>query len=184
MYALTHSDLVVAVGPGVSGPAVPPELRGLPATRLRFDGSDVIDMATRGAFAIDEAGIKRLPEKADPGWPVLSCGWDAVLYRADGAWIVSPIGVTPDDVKAEARRRIIALANEDQQRNATARGLELEHKGQDNWTAEEAAEVAAIQALWARVKSIRAASDSIETMNPIPADYTDDRHWPNEGDTP
>ncbi|MBF0334119.1 MAG: hypothetical protein HQL40_10815 [Alphaproteobacteria bacterium] len=66
------------------------------------------------------------------------------------------------EVKAEAARRILAAAPEWKQRNATARAVELIRKGEGAWTPEEAAEAAAIDLLWSRVKMIRAASDEIE----------------------
>jgi hypothetical protein len=34
--------------------------------------------------------------------------------------------------------------------------------------------------MWNRIKAIRAASDEIEAMNPIPRDYQDDKHWPED----
>ncbi len=83
-----------------------------------------------------------------------------------------------DLVRAEAYRRIVALAPEWKQRNMTARGLELTRKelAGGTLTAAEQAEAAAITAAWDAVKAIRAASDVLEA-NP-PADYTDDSHWP------
>ncbi|MBF0307807.1 MAG: hypothetical protein HQL41_19500 [Alphaproteobacteria bacterium] len=68
-------------------------------------------------------------------------------------------------VKEEAGRRILALAPDWKQRNATARAVELILKGESAWTpdeAAEAAEAAAIDALWNHVKSVRDASDAIE----------------------
>lgn len=65
-------------------------------------------------------------------------------------------------VKAEAARRILALAPDWKQRNATARAVELVRKGEAAWTADEAAEAAGIEALWTRIKAIRGASDRIE----------------------
>ncbi|MBF0334925.1 MAG: hypothetical protein HQL40_14970 [Alphaproteobacteria bacterium] len=64
-------------------------------------------------------------------------------------------------VKEEAGRRILALAPDWKQRNATARGLDLLRKGESAWTPDEAAEAAAIDALWNHVKSVRDASDAI-----------------------
>lgn len=65
-------------------------------------------------------------------------------------------------VKAEARRRILALAPEWKQANLTARAVELVRKGEAVWTEAETAEVAAIEAVWAAIKAIRAASDILE----------------------
>jgi hypothetical protein len=32
--------------------------------------------------------------------------------------------------------------------------------------------------VWAWIKSVRAASDAIEAMSPIPHDYASDQYWP------
>ena len=81
-------------------------------------------------------------------------------------------------VKAEARRRILALYPDWKQANLTARGVELLRKGEARWTAEELAEADAIHAAWDWVKSVRSASDAIEAMSPIPEDFRADRNWP------
>jgi len=64
-------------------------------------------------------------------------------------------------IKVKAGADIIALAPEWKQRNALARMLELVNKKVDGGTltAEEDAEVAAVESLWATVKAIRAQSD-------------------------
>lgn len=82
------------------------------------------------------------------------------------------------DVKAEAYRRIVALAPEWKQRNMIARGVELVRVGESNWTDVQQAEVNAMDAIWATIKDIREASDALETMDPIPVDYADDSRWP------
>jgi hypothetical protein len=82
------------------------------------------------------------------------------------------------EVKAEAQHRIYNILPEWKQRNLTARAAELAIKGQANWTPEEQAEYDAGQLLWDQIKAIRAASDALELMNPIPDNYTDDSYWP------
>lgn len=84
----------------------------------------------------------------------------------------------PAPVKAEAMRRILAIAPEWRQRNMIARSVELLHVGQENWTSEEQAEVTAMQAIWDQISAIRAASDTIEMMDPRPPDITADALWP------
>lgn len=91
-----------------------------------------------------------------------------------------PPAPTAADVKAEAARRILAIIPEWKQRNLTARAAELAKKGEADWTQAEADEWAAGQALWDQVKAIRAKSDAIEALDPIPADFADDSHWPSE----
>jgi hypothetical protein len=80
-------------------------------------------------------------------------------------------------VKAEAQRRIISIIPEWKQRNLTARAAELAIKGVANWTAEETLEYEEGQAIWNSIKVVRAASDALEAMNPIPDDYANDSYW-------
>ena len=87
--------------------------------------------------------------------------------------------VTAADIKAEAKRRILALLPAWKQRNLTARGVELTLARAVNgkWSDAEAAEAAGIQAQWDKVKAIRAASDDLEKS--LPTDYTADARWPS-----
>lgn len=79
----------------------------------------------------------------------------AVTVQDDPSWTPPPI--TAGDVKAEARRRILAFAPEWKQLNAIREGD---------------------SELFAKLDAIRAASDAIEAMDPIPDDYNDDERWP------
>ena len=91
-------------------------------------------------------------------------------------WV--PPTPTAEQIKAEAALRILEVAPEWYQRNITARAAELALKGADNWTAEEQAEVAAGQAVWDKIKGIRAASSALETMDPRPSDFaTNEAYW-------
>ena len=81
-------------------------------------------------------------------------------------------------IKAEAYRRIVAVCPEWKQRNLTAQAAILAKKGEANWTQDEAAAWAAGEAIWTQIAAIRAASDDLEAMNPMPSDFTDERHWP------
>lgn len=89
-------------------------------------------------------------------------------------------------VKQEARNRILAVYPDWKQANMTARGVELVRtlivNGQ--WTAAEATEAAALDAAWARVKTIRAQSDALEAeiaaMNDAERSafsVTNETHW-------
>jgi hypothetical protein len=104
----------------------------------------------------------------------------AALDAAEWERLVRPALSPPTalDVKAEAGRRILQIAPDWKQRNLTARGVELVLALVKNkpWTAEEAAEAQAIQAVWDRIKAVRAASDGLEAA--LPQDFADDRHWP------
>jgi len=90
-------------------------------------------------------------------------------------------GVNPnpseEDIKMEAYRRIIAICPEWKQRNLTAQAAILAEKGRDNWTAEELTAWEAGEAIWSEIAAIRAKSDEIELMDPIPQDYTEDKWW-------
>ena len=66
-------------------------------------------------------------------------------------------------VKAECRRRILLIADEDRQRNLTARGVELTLAvAQGSLSQAGATELADLQALWGRIKALRSASDAKE----------------------
>lgn len=126
-----------------------------------------------GAVAITEAEHAALMAGQAAGRQIVAgaAGHPALVWPEAAA-------PTPLDIKAEARRRIIAIADEDRQRNLTARGVELLRVGTANWTSAEQAEADAIDAVWQAIKAIRAASDTIEAMDPIPADFTDPAYWP------
>jgi hypothetical protein len=63
-------------------------------------------------------------------------------------------------IKQECRRRILAIADEDRQRNLTARAVELTLAvAQGAMSSAGAAELADLQAMWARIKALRTASD-------------------------
>lgn len=83
----------------------------------------------------------------------------------------------PRDVKKEAARRILAICPEWKQRNLTAQAAILAAKGRENWTADELAAWQAGEAVWSQIAEIRAMSNAIEAMDPIPQDYKDDKHW-------
>lgn len=85
---------------------------------------------------------------------------------------------TADMVRAEARRRILALYPEWKQANLSARALELvEMIAQgETLTTEEQAERDEIDATWQWIKSVRAASNGMEADPP--ADFTSDHRWP------
>ena len=88
-------------------------------------------------------------------------------------------------VKAEAQRRIVALTGAEdmqtcivRQLNASMRATELNDLRLDrDLTPTEQAEAAALRGRAAAIKAIRARSNALEAMTPIPSDYTDDTHW-------
>ena len=89
-------------------------------------------------------------------------------------------------VKAEAQRRIVALTGVAdlmaciiKQSNANMRANELNDKrlNGDTLTAEEETEATALRNLATAIKTIRAKSNDLELMDPIPLDYTNDSYW-------
>lgn len=125
-----------------------------------------------------------LDEKGDWG-PVLR----PLEWEGSGAmlsYVVEPTRVravrsnpppTSTDVKLEAQRRIYELYPQWKQANMTARAVELLQKGQANWSAEEQAEAAALNASWAWLKQVRQKSNELELLDPIPAEYQHDSYW-------
>lgn len=115
------------------------------------------------------------------GWVKATADAEIGGSYADGVFTRKPAPEpdppTAGDVKREANRRILSLVPEWRQRNLTARAVELAMIGKANWTKTEADEWAAGQAVWDAVKLIRARSDEIEAITPIPADFTNDRYW-------
>ena len=80
-------------------------------------------------------------------------------------------------VKIEAHRRIVQVVPEWKQLNLLARSTELVKIGEQNWTAAEREEVVLIESIWDKVKQLRAKSDELEAISPIPDDYQDDKYW-------
>lgn len=83
-------------------------------------------------------------------------------------------------VKAEARRRILARFPDWKQANMTARGVDLQDLWRRNakWAETEQAEADALSAAWVWIRAVRAASDAIEALDAVPADFDDDKRWP------
>lgn len=96
--------------------------------------------------------------------------------------------VSPADVKAEAQRRIIVLTGAAdlqscliKQLNASMRAIELNDKrvsvSGGVLTPEEEAESAALRGFAAAIDAIRARSNELETLDPIPAGFAADEFW-------
>ena len=84
------------------------------------------------------------------------------------------------EVKAECRRRILAIMTEDQQRNTLAVGQAATMQfGADpaNWPADLQARQAVALAAWAEIERLRQLSNEIEEMEPMPADISSDELW-------
>jgi len=151
--------------------------------QLRKDNPQVSFPAEPSDETLAEHGVypvstETLPE-VDPRWqravqgPLTKTG--DVVTRG---WIIEDIPATVEMVKAEAYRRIIEICPEWKQRNLTAQATQLAKKGEANWTPEEQAAWDAGEAIWNQIAAIRAASDVIEAMDPIPANFYDLPDWP------
>ncbi len=62
--------------------------------------------------------------------------------------------------------------------NGNREAIRLIRKGAESWTPEEQARAVQLEQFDQLIEAIRAASNSLEAMNPIPSNYTDDVYWP------
>lgn len=117
------------------------------------------------------------PEYIDGQWRQT---WVVTPAPSDAAVIVGLIA----EIKQLARAHILATLPEWKQANATARGLELLSiiAPSRALTEQETAELAALQAAWAWVKAVRAASDAAEaaldSMTRAELDNWSEPTWP------
>ncbi len=107
--------------------------------------------------------------------------WDAVVVEATKALMP-----TADDVRAEAQRRMMVLVgarDADHLEIIITNGLReasrLLRKEVDGVTlsADEQSRKVVLQQIDAALEAIRAASNTLEVMSPIPDDYADDVRW-------
>lgn len=139
-----------------------------------------IDMQIRAAIDGEEMDIPFGYQPGDPHGlgPQLDAWWtENPKFPVAEA---GPVRVDADHVKAEAARRIDLVMKDYEQRNALALGQEMVLTyGRDatNWPADKQAMLASIMGKWTSIKAIRAKSNEIEAMAPIPADFSDDRYW-------
>ena len=94
--------------------------------------------------------------------------------------------LTAAHVKAEAQRRIVALVGTSdlqaciiRQLNMLMRATELANKRAMGvvLTIDETAQAASLQATADAIKAVRAKSNAIEALAPIPADFASDARW-------
>ena len=125
-----------------------------------------------GTFTWTDGGaIARNPDNSDE----TNAAIDALIAAHDARDIPAAA------IKAEAARRILEVMPEYEQRNALAAGLDaIATHGADasTWPAEVKALHAALTDTWTHIQAIRAASDALEALDQIPADFRDDRFWP------
>lgn len=97
--------------------------------------------------------------------------------------VTAPI---PDDVRAEAQRRMIVLVNAKNSddlnikiQNGLREAARLLQKEVDGFTLTQAEidRKNQLKQIDAAIENIRAKSNILEVMNPIPSNYTDDSWW-------
>lgn len=117
-----------------------------------------------------------VPDDAENAERKLIANWEA-------AGNVIPAMARPNHagaVKAECRRRILRILNEDQQRNTPAAGLAATMQyGADpaNWPVELQRRQGEALAAWVEIERLRDRSDEIEAMIPAPNDLSSDVLW-------
>lgn len=153
-------------------------------SQFRKENPDISVRSNPSLETLSELGLYPLVVKGKPDLQP----WQRIVRQGDPYqdaqgqwvvdWVVEDIAASPERVKAEAQKRIYSVLPSWKQRNLTARAAELAIKGRDNWTAEELSEYEAGQSVWNTIKAIRAASDALEAMDPVPKDYMLDKWWP------
>lgn len=136
------------------------------------------------------------------GWSLVPDHRDETWWNGDDEPVVietlgdpTEQGLSPDeppppppganDVRAEADRRMVVLTGARDSRhkdlliqNGTREAVRLLRIGNANWTSDQALRAQQLEELEAGIDAIRAASDVLEAMPTVPADFADDRHWP------
>lgn len=106
--------------------------------------------------------------------------WQAKVAAQDARDKADGLEQRSKGVKAEAERRILKILPEYKQRNVIAKGLEMVlANGLDlsKWPEAEQRRATTALAQWSEIEKIRAKSDELEAMEPIPPDYRNDKYW-------
>lgn len=138
-----------------------------------------LDVAVRAVCPIVGVSIGRVEDRGTWSFEELSTA--TAQQISDARRVIEQFKMlAPSHVKAECRRRILARFPEWKQANMTARGVELQDSWRRNGTlsADEQADADSFAAAWAWIKSVRSASDVIESLETIPEDYAADHWWP------
>lgn len=148
--------------------------------KARLKDGVVVETAPDDAEFHPALGFVDAPANVTVGW------------RKDGDnWLepAPPPGPTTAHVRREAARRMVALLGARDIAhmdilisNGSREAIRLLRKGGANWTDAEAARAAELEVIDAAIEAIRAASNVIEVMDPIPDDYAADERWPVMGD--
>ncbi len=166
-------------------------------TILRIDNGTVVEVRT-------DADLSAIPPHKRSRWRVVtgdppahnaavqqltSLSYEITDNAAVRSWQVTSRSREEQvaAVKTEAQRRIIVRTGATtleqcmvRQLNALMRATELTDKRArgENLTAPEQAEETVLRALADDIKAIRSASNTIEQLDPVPADYAANARWP------
>lgn len=109
----------------------------------------------------------------------------AILQYEEALFPVDPIktSATADDIRMEARRRIMILLGARDPKhldilisNGAREAIRLLRKPEANWTLEETASARKLEQIDTAIQAISTASNVLEAAPQ--EDYADDRHWP------
>lgn len=141
-------------------------------------------MATK-YYATADGGIRAV---YDSGREVFAPPGSSMFWRwkngsEDGGPVTlensPPTLPTPDQVRAECKRRITERFSLEDQLNMQADGTTLLMIGSATWNTAQKATAADLQTAWKWIKQMRAASNTMEAQ-PV-SDYTSDARWPKFG---
>lgn len=89
-------------------------------------------------------------------------------------------GEKSESVKKEAAKRILDVADENQQRNMLAEAAFILDIAKSSRTEAQKARVEELKSIWAYIEAVRDASNILEAMDPIPQDFQNDSYWPEK----
>jgi hypothetical protein len=130
--------------------------------------------------AIDGVSVARWGDKAN--WRIDFKAHATPAEREAAARVVArfdPQAGTPEAVRAEARRRILARYPDWKQAEMTARAFALVLKAAQDQAldAAEMDEIATLRAAWSWIGAAHRACAALEALDPIPSDIADDSRW-------
>lgn len=107
MKAQVNGDMVIAMGADIPGIDVPVSMQNLSVSRLRFDGSAIIDAAQITTFFIDDVGQKHIASAS--GRQELGCAWNDELINGNGVWRVKSEIDNLAEIIDQTERKINAM---------------------------------------------------------------------------
>jgi len=115
----------------------------------------------------------------DDSYEVIDFNGGAVGDLWNGINFETPPVATVELVKEEASKRIVSLVgNQIEQINQLAEITAIQEVAKSSRTQAQKDRITEQQTKWAYITAVRTASNEIEAMDPIPADFTDDKYWP------